>query len=98
MKALFVQIKCELSKVYDVASYIVDNVPEAAEIYSTSGQYDLLVKFELDDEKSFSEFVNFRVQSIPGIRDTYSLVAFKFQWSPKKKADFEPRPERLKKM
>src|SRR5690348_796927 len=51
MKAIFCQIKCELTKAFDVAAYLVDNFPETAEVYSTSGTYDLLAKFELSDER-----------------------------------------------
>jgi DNA-binding Lrp family transcriptional regulator len=93
MKSLFVQIKCELTKAFDVASYLIDNVPETAEVYSTSGTYDLLAKFELADEKSFGEFVTKKLQLVPGIKDTYSIVAFKFLWSPVARPDFEPRNE-----
>ncbi|MEP6831447.1 MAG: Lrp/AsnC ligand binding domain-containing protein, partial [Rhizomicrobium sp.] len=57
MKAIFVQIKCELTKAFDVAAHLVDNFPETAEVYSTSGTYDLLAKFELGDERSYGEFV-----------------------------------------
>jgi len=41
MKAYFVQIKCELGKAYQVATAIAD-AEIASEIYSTSGNYDLL--------------------------------------------------------
>ena len=34
MKAIFVQIKCELTKSFDVAAYLVDNFPETAEVVS----------------------------------------------------------------
>jgi DNA-binding Lrp family transcriptional regulator len=95
MKSLFVQIKCELTKSFEVAAYLVDNLPETAEVYSTSGTFDLLVKFELADEESFGEFVTSKLQRVPGVRDTYSLVAFKIQWSPKKRPEYEPRPEDL---
>ena len=97
MKSLFVQIKCELTKSFDVAAYLVDNLAETAEVYSTSGTYDLLVKFELGDETSFGEFVTGKLQRVPGIRDTYSLVAFRIQWSPKKRPELEPRPQEIKK-
>jgi DNA-binding Lrp family transcriptional regulator len=96
VKSLFVQIKCELTKAFDVAAYLVDNIPETAEVYSTSGTYDLLVKFELPDERSFGEFVTQKIQRVPGIRDTYSIVAFKFRWSPQPAPEFEPRPESIK--
>jgi DNA-binding Lrp family transcriptional regulator len=95
MKALFVQIKCELTKSFDVAAYLVDNFPETAEVYSTSGTYDLLAKFELPDERSIGEFVTRKLQRVPGIRDTYSIVAFKFRWSAEPKPDFEPRAQEL---
>ncbi len=93
MKAIFVQIKCELTKAFDVAAYLVDNFPETAEVYSTSGTYDLLAKFELGDERSYGEFVTKKLQLVPGIRDTYSIVAFKFRWNPEPRPEFEPRAE-----
>ncbi|MBS0281333.1 MAG: Lrp/AsnC ligand binding domain-containing protein [Proteobacteria bacterium] len=93
MKAIFCQIKCELTKAFDVAAYLVDNFPETAEVYSTSGTYDLLAKFELPDERSYGEFVTKKLQTVPGIRDTYSIVAFKFRWNPEPKPEFEPRAE-----
>jgi DNA-binding Lrp family transcriptional regulator len=93
MKAVFVQIKCELTKAFDVAGYLVDNIPETAEVYSTSGTFDLLAKFELADEKSIGEFVTKKLQTVPGLKDTYSIVAFKFQWSPQSRPEFEPRAE-----
>src|SRR5580698_9780374 len=98
MKSLFVQIKCELTKSFEVAAHLVDNLPETAEVYSTSGTFDLLVKFELEDEASFGDFVTNRLQRVPGIRDTYSIVAFKIRWSPKKRPEYEPRAEDLAKL
>ncbi len=93
MKSIFVQIKCELTKAFDVAAHFVDNFPETAEVYSTSGTYDIMVKFDLDDERSIGEFVTRKVQSVPGIRETYTIVAFKMRWNPASKPDYEPRPE-----
>ncbi|HEY1612298.1 MAG TPA: Lrp/AsnC ligand binding domain-containing protein [Rhizomicrobium sp.] len=77
MKPLFVQIKCELGQTYKVAELLIDTVEETAEIYSVSGAYDLLAKFHLTSEQSFGEFVTFKLQGVPGIRDTFSLVAFR---------------------
>lgn len=95
MKVLFVQIKCELTKSFEVAAHLVDNFPETAEVYSTSGTYDLLAKFELGDERSFGEFVTKKLQRVPGIRDTYSIVAFKFRWAAEPAPEFEPRAEEM---
>ena len=76
MRAFFVQIKCELGKSYDVATAIAD-AEIASEIYSTAGGWDLLVKFYLKDGEDVGQFVSHRIQTIPGIRDTYTLITFK---------------------
>ena len=76
MRAFFVQIKCELGKSYGVATAIAD-AEIASEIYSTAGDYDLLVKFYLKDEDDVGHFVAQKIQTIPGIRDTYTLITFK---------------------
>ncbi|WP_395660227.1 Lrp/AsnC ligand binding domain-containing protein [Aestuariivirga sp.] len=76
MRAFFVQIKCELGKSYGVATAIAD-AEIASEIYSTAGGYDLLVKFYLKDEDDVGHFVAQKIQTIPGIRDTYTLITFK---------------------
>ena len=76
MKTFFVQIKCELGKAYQVAGEIVD-AEIASEIYSTAGDFDLLVKFYIPDEADIGHFVNEQVQRFEGIRDTYTIVTFK---------------------
>ena len=47
MTPFFVQIKCELGKSYQVANELAE-AEIASEIYSTAGDYDLLVKFYVD--------------------------------------------------
>jgi DNA-binding Lrp family transcriptional regulator len=76
MKALFVQIKCELGRAYDVANAIVD-AEIASEIYSTAGDFDLLVKFYVPDGVDIGHFVTESVQTVDGIRDTRTIVTFK---------------------
>ncbi len=76
MKTYFVQIKCQLGKTYDVASRLAE-AEIASEIYSVAGDYDILAKFYLDDEADVGHFVGEKVQTIPGIADTRTLVTFK---------------------
>lgn len=77
MKTIFVQIKCKLGAAYEVADRIVECVEAASEIYSTSGEYDLLLKCYLEDGVDIGHFVTERVQRLPGIKDTFTIVAFK---------------------
>jgi DNA-binding Lrp family transcriptional regulator len=76
MRAIFVQIKCQMGQAYRVAQEAVDTIEELSEIYSTSGQYDLLGKFYLDPDQDTGLFVTERVQTLPGITDTYTLITF----------------------
>ena len=76
MKAIFIQIKCEMGKAYQVAREAADSVPEMSELFSTSGQYDLLGKFYLENEQDIGLFVTDRIQTIPGVKDTYTLITF----------------------
>jgi DNA-binding Lrp family transcriptional regulator len=76
MRAIFVQIKCEMGTAYRVAQRAADEIAELSELYSTSGQYDLLGKFYLDADVDIGRFVTERVQSIPGVKDTYTLITF----------------------
>jgi DNA-binding Lrp family transcriptional regulator len=76
MTPFFVQIKCELGKAYQVADKLAE-AEIASEIYSTAGDYDLLVKFYVDAGTDIGHFVNEKVQILPGIKDTYTIITFK---------------------
>jgi DNA-binding Lrp family transcriptional regulator len=76
MTPFFVQIKCQLGKAYDVANRLAD-AEIASEIYSTAGDYDLLVKFYVADGIDIGHFVNEKVQVIPGIQETHTIITFK---------------------
>jgi DNA-binding Lrp family transcriptional regulator len=76
MVPFFVQIKCQLGKSYQVAAALAD-AEIASEVYSTAGHYDLLVKFYVEQETDIGHFVNEKVQKIPGIQDTLTIICFK---------------------
>lgn len=76
MRAIFVMVKCEMGQAYRVAREMADTIPELSEMHSTSGQYDLLGKFYLDADQDIGLFVVERVQSVPGVKDTYTLQTF----------------------
>src|SRR6185503_5542573 len=76
MVPFFVQIKCQLGKSYEVANKLAD-AEIASEIYSTAGNFDLLVKFYVEDSTDIGHFINEKVQVIPGIQDTHTIITFK---------------------
>jgi DNA-binding Lrp family transcriptional regulator len=72
----FVQIKCHLGKSYAVANALAD-AEIASEIYSTAGDFDLLVKFYVEQGTDIGHFVTEKVQPITGIQDTRTIITFK---------------------
>lgn len=76
MQTIFIMVKCELGETYRVADQAVQT-EQVSEVYSVSGQYDLLVKCYLDDERDVGQFVTEGIQTIPGIKDTFTLITFK---------------------
>lgn len=77
MQTIFVKVKCELGTAYEVADAVVQSVDEASEVHSTSGDYDLMLKCYLDDDADIGRFVTERIQTLPNIKDTFTLIAFK---------------------
>lgn len=76
MQTIFVMMKCELGRAYDVADAAVQ-LDEVSEVHSTSGQYDLLVKCYLADGADIGRFVADRIQTLPGVKDTFTIIGFK---------------------
>jgi len=77
MQTIFIMVKCELGKAYDVADAAVQSVEHVSEVYSTSGQYDLLMKCYLPDDTDIGHFVTSQIQTLAGIKDTFTLITFK---------------------
>ncbi len=77
MRTIFVMVKCELGRAYEVADAALERIEQVSEVYSISGQYDLIMKFHLDEEVDIGRFVTSRVQTLPGVKDTFTLITFK---------------------
>lgn len=76
MQTIFVMVKCEPGAAYEVAAEAIDSIEEVAEVYSISGQYDLLVKFHLQNELDIGRFVTGKVQTLKRVRDTFTIMTF----------------------
>lgn len=76
MQTIFVQVKCELGRAYEVADAAVD-LENVSEVHSISGQYDLMVKCFLEDGQDLGQYVVETIQTLPGVKDTFTLIAFK---------------------
>lgn len=77
MQTIFVQVKCDLGRAYEVADAAVLNIEEVSEVHSISGNYDLLMKCYLATDADIGHFVTDKVQRLDGVKDTYTIVAYK---------------------
>jgi DNA-binding Lrp family transcriptional regulator len=76
MQTFFVEIKSALGRTYEVANALAE-AEIASEIYSIAGGFDILAKFYVADDVDIGHFVGERVQVIPGIVDTRTVITFK---------------------
>jgi DNA-binding Lrp family transcriptional regulator len=76
MQTFFVEIKCALGRTYEVANALAE-AEIASEIYSIAGDFDILAKFYLEGDVDIGHFVGQKVQLIPGIVDTRTIITFK---------------------
>ncbi len=77
MQTIFVMVKCQLGQSYRVADAAVQTLEQVSEVHSISGQYDLLIKCYLPGDTDVGHFVTEHIQTLPQVKDTFTIIAFK---------------------
>ncbi len=73
---VFVQIRCAPGTTYEVADAIALREIHS-ELYSTSGEYDLLLKLYIPEGEDVGHFINANVADIPDIQRTLTIMTFR---------------------
>ncbi|MDJ0628676.1 MAG: Lrp/AsnC ligand binding domain-containing protein [Rhodobacter sp.] len=73
---VFVQLRCRPGKTYDVAEEIILREIHS-ELYSTSGDFDLLLKLYIPKDEDIGKFINDRLLDIEGIERSLTTLTFK---------------------
>ena len=76
MRPVFVQFRCTPGKTYEVADAIYDR-EIVSELYSTSGEWDLMAKIFIPEGEDVGRFLAERLFDIPGISRTLTTMTFK---------------------
>lgn len=76
MKCVFVQIRCRPGTAYKVADAITLREIHS-ELYSTSGEFDLLLKLYIPEEADIGKYINENLLDIDGIERTLTTLTFK---------------------
>lgn len=76
MRPVFVQFRCNPGKTYAVADAIYDG-EVVSELYSTSGDFDLIAKVYVPEGEDVGHFLSERLFDIPDINRTLTTMTFK---------------------
>ena len=71
----YVGIKLEKGSMYKEAVKELKNIPEIIECHFTTGPYTILVKLYSRDNEHLMDLLNSRIQEIPGVRATETLIS-----------------------
>lgn len=75
MNCIFIQVRCRPGKTYEVADRIYEK-EVVSELYSTSGEYDLLAKIYVPDGQDVGKYVNAIFIDIPDVDRTLTTLTF----------------------
>ena len=73
---VFIQIRCKPSTTYSVAEEIALREIHS-ELYSTSGEYDLLMKLYIPADADVGKYINDHLLDIEGIERSLTTMTFK---------------------
>jgi DNA-binding Lrp family transcriptional regulator len=76
MRCVFVQFRCAPGRTYEVADAIYDR-EVVSELYSTSGEYDLIAKVYIPEGEDVGRYLSDRLFDVPGISRTLTTMTFK---------------------
>ncbi|MEI2639266.1 MAG: Lrp/AsnC ligand binding domain-containing protein [Microthrixaceae bacterium] len=76
MISAVILIEAEPSAISDLADRLVE-IDRVSEVYSVTGEYDLVVMVRVSRHEELAEVVTGRIARLSGIRRTHSMVAFR---------------------
>jgi DNA-binding Lrp family transcriptional regulator len=76
VNCVFVQLRCRPGRTYEVADAIYER-EFVSELYSTSGEYDLLMKVYIPEGQGVGHFINERIREIPHVDRSLTTLTFK---------------------
>jgi len=73
---VFIQLRCAPGRTYDVADEIIKREIHS-ELYSTSGDFDLLLKLYIPAGEDVGKYINDQLLDIEGIKRSLTTLTFK---------------------
>ncbi len=76
MLTAFVMIRCESRRISEVAQAVAE-LPNVAEVYSVTGEFDIIALLRVSEYDSLDESVPGGISQIIGVTDTKTILAFR---------------------
>lgn len=76
MLTAFVMITCEAHRVSEVAQAVAE-LPNVAEVYSVTGEFDIIALLRVSAYDSLDEAVPGGIAQTPGVTGTTTILAFR---------------------
>lgn len=76
MITAFVLLELDVDRVADAAETIAE-IPEAVEVYSVTGRYDLIVKVKVTRNEDLADVVTGAIGRVGGVRRSETVIAFR---------------------
>ncbi|MCH5217764.1 MAG: Lrp/AsnC ligand binding domain-containing protein [Muribaculaceae bacterium] len=71
----YIGVKLEKGSLYREAVNEIEKIPEVVECHYTTGPYSMLIKVYAQDTHHLMELLNDKIQHIPGVKDTETLIS-----------------------
>jgi DNA-binding Lrp family transcriptional regulator len=76
MTCVFIQLRCKPGRTYQVADAIYDR-EFVSELYSTSGDWDLIMKVYVPEGEDVGRFVNEKLVDIADVERSLTTITFR---------------------
>ncbi|GHT73017.1 transcriptional regulator [Bacteroidia bacterium] len=73
----YIGVKLERGSMYKDVVPELEKIPEIVECHFTTGPYTMLIKLYAKDNEHFMELLNGRIQEIPGVVSTETLISLR---------------------
>ena len=71
----YVGVRLEKGSLYREAAAELTKIPKVVECYFTTGPYSMLIKVHAYDNQHLMQLLNDRIQHIPGVTETETLIS-----------------------
>ena len=73
----YIGVKLERGSMYKEVVPELEKIPEVVECHFTTGPYTMLIKLYAHDNEHFMELLNGRIQEIPGVISTETMISLR---------------------